>query len=59
MMKVDKDKMEVKLDKKDIDKAFSSQRNLYNLFRTIMIETYGQGMADYCFPPLDKKGEQR
>lgn len=54
-MKVDKPNMTVTLNKKDLDKAFKSPNNLYDLLRTITIETYGEELANIAFPVEEKK----
>ena len=54
-MKVDKPNMTVTLNKKDLDKAFKSPTNLYDLLRTITIETYGKAIADIAFPVEENK----
>ena len=56
-MKVDKPNMTVTLNKKDLDKAFKSPNNLYDLLRTITIETYGEELANIAFPIVEDKNE--
>ena len=54
-MKVDKPNMTVTLNKKDLDKAFKSPNNLYDLLRKITIETYGEELANIAFPVDEDK----